>query len=179
MSRIGKRPLAITSGTEVNITKTNIEVKGKLGVINVTIPNVITVKQEENNIIVERTKETKLAKSLHGTINALINNALIGVSEGYKKNLEIVGVGYRFADKSGKVGISAGFSHPVELEVPTGLKVEYISNTEISVSGIEKELLGQFCAVIRGKRPAEPYKGKGIRYKGEVIRRKEAKKGKK
>ncbi|MFV0274681.1 MAG: 50S ribosomal protein L6 [Bacilli bacterium] len=177
MSRIGKRPLAISDSTEVKITDENIEVKGKLGVLNVAIPNVITVKQEENNIIVERTKETKLARSLHGTINALIKNALVGVNEGYKKNLEIVGVGYRFADKAGKVGVSAGFSHPVELEIPEGLKVEYVSNTEISISGIDKELLGQFCAVIRGKCPVEPYKGKGIRYKGEHVRRKEAKKG--
>ena len=179
MSRIGNRKLTIPAGVTANVLDNKITVKGPKGELDFTFNSLITVDVQENVITTTRANETKEAKSLHGTTNSIINNMLIGVSEGYQKGLEIVGVGYRFNVQGNKVNINAGFSHPVQVEVPAGLKVEQVSNTEITVSGIDKQKVSEFAANIRSWRKPEPYKGKGIRYKGEFVRRKEGKKASK
>ena len=176
MSRIGNRKIVIPEGVSVENNNNVVTVKGKLGELSLEVPHVISIEINDNEITLKRSDELKFTKALHGTANANITNMIKGVTEGYKKNLEIVGVGYRFNMKGGDLVISAGYSHPVEVKVPAGLKVEVISNTEISVSGISKELVGEFAANIRKVRKPEPYKGKGIRYKDEYIRRKEGKK---
>ena len=176
MSRIGNRKINIPEGVTVNIENNIVTVNGSKGTLSYEFDSVIEVKQEDNQIVCTRKNETKRAKSLHGTANSLIENMLIGVSKGYEKGLEINGVGYRFNVSGNKVNINAGFSHPVALEVPEGLKVEQVSNTEIKVVGIDKQKVGAFAADIRKVRKPEPYKGKGIRYVGEHIRRKEGKK---
>jgi large subunit ribosomal protein L6 len=179
MSRIGNRKLNIPSGVTATVDGNTITVKGPKGELDFTFNKLITVTVLENTISTTRVNETKEAKSLHGTTNSIIENMLIGVSEGYQKGLEIIGVGYRFNVQGNKVNINAGFSHPVAVEVPAGLKVEQVSNTEITVSGIDKQKVSEFAANIRAWRKPEPYKGKGIRYKGEFVRRKEGKKASK
>ena len=179
MSRIGNRKLTIPAGVTVTVDNNTITVKGQKGELDYTFDKLITVKAEDGVITCERANETKQAKSLHGTTNSIIENMLIGVSEGYKKGLEINGVGYRFNVQGNKINITAGFSHPVVVEVPEGLKVEQVNNTEITVSGIDKQKVSEFAANIRKWRRPEPYKGKGIRYKGERVRRKEGKKASK
>lgn len=176
MSRIGNRKLKVPEGVTVNIDDKKVVITGKKGTLELEIPKKINVALEDGCVVVTRTSEIKEAKQLHGTINALINNMLVGVSEGYKKELEIVGVGYRFNVSGKKIVVSAGYSHPVELITPEGLTVESPSNTELNISGIDKCLVGEFAAVVRKVRQPEPYKGKGIKYKGEHIRRKEGKK---
>lgn len=177
MSRIGNRKIVIPEGVSVEIDSNNIvKVSGKLGELSLELPSVIKMEIQDNEITLTRINEIKQTKALHGTSNANITNMIKGVTEGYKKNLEIIGVGYRFNLKGNTLVINAGYSHPVEIEIPAELKVEAISNTEISVSGISKELVGEFAANIRKVRQPEPYKGKGIRYKDEYIRRKEGKK---
>ena len=176
MSRIGKRELVIPQGVTVTIDNNTITVKGPKGELNYTFSNLINVKEVEGKIIVERPNDQKTVKQLHGTTNALINNMIIGVTKGYEKGLEIIGVGYRFNVQGKKLVINAGYSHPVNMEIPEGLTVESVSNTEITVKGIDKVLVGEFAANIRKVRKPEPYKGKGIRYKDEHVRRKEGKK---
>lgn len=176
MSRIGNRILTVPASVTVETKDGILTTKGSKGTLELQIPNKINVEITDGIVKVTRINETKEAKQLHGTINALISNMLIGVSEGYKKELEIVGVGYRFTVSGKKINIAAGYSHPVELEVPEGLTVESPSNTELNIIGIDKCLVGEFSAVVRKVRPPEPYKGKGIRYKNEQIRRKEGKK---
>lgn len=176
MSRIGKRELVIPEGVTVNIADNVVTVKGPKGELSITYSKLITVEIVDNNVIVKRLNETKPAKQLHGTTNALINNMIIGVTQGYTKELEAVGVGYRFNVAGTKITVSAGYSHPVEVIVPNDLKAESKSNTELSISGIDKQRVTEFAANIRKIREPEPYKGKGIRYKGEHIRRKEGKK---
>lgn len=177
MSRIGNRKIVIPEGVSVELNDENIvKVSGKLGELTLELPCVIKMEIENNTITLTRENEIKQTKALHGTANANITNMIKGVTEGYKKDLEIIGVGYRFNLKGNTLVINAGYSHPVEMEIPANLKVEVISNTEISVSGINKELVGEFAANIRKVRQPEPYKGKGIRYKDEYIRRKEGKK---
>ena len=141
-----------------------------------TIKSPITVEINGNEITLKKNADTKEANILHGTMNSLINNMLIGVKDGYTKDLETIGVGYRFNVSGNKVGITAGFSHPVEIAIPEGLSVKQDGNTEISISGISKKKVADFAAKIRDVRPPEPYKGKGIRYKGEYVRRKVGKK---
>lgn len=179
MSRIGNRKLTIPTGVTANIDGNTISVKGPKGELSFTFNSLISVNVEENAITTTRANETKEAKSLHGTTNSIIENMLVGVSEGYEKGLEINGVGYRFNVQGNKLNITAGFSHPVVIEVPSGLKVEQVSNNEITVSGIDKQKVSEFAANIRSWRKPEPYKGKGIRYKGEYVRRKEGKKASK
>ena len=179
MSRIGNRKLTIPSGVTASIENNTITVKGPKGELSYTYNSLITVEISESEITTTRANETKQAKSLHGTTNSIIENMLIGVSEGYQKGLEINGVGYRFNVQGNIVNITAGFSHPVVVEVPEGLKVEQVNNTEITISGIDKQKVSEFAANIRNWRRPEPYKGKGIRYKGERIRRKEGKKASK
>lgn len=176
MSRIGKRELVIPTGVTVTVDNNTVTVKGPKGELKLEKSNLIEVKEVEGKIITERPNDTKVAKQLHGTTNALINNMLIGVTNGFQKGLEAVGVGYRFQVSGNKININAGYSHPVAVEVPTDLKVEQISNTEITISGIDKQRVTEFAAEVRSIREPEPYKGKGIRYKGEYVRRKEGKK---
>ena len=176
MSRIGNRKIVIPEGVSVELNDNIVKVTGKLGELSLELPNVIKMEIKDNEITLTRINEIKTTKAMHGTTNANITNMIKGVTEGYKKNLEIIGVGYRFNLQGNKLVISAGYSHPVEIEIPAGLKLELISNTEISVFGISKELVGEFAANIRKVRQPEPYKGKGIRYKDEYIRRKEGKK---
>ena len=176
MSRIGNRIISIPEGVTVTVESNTITVKGPKGELSYTFNKDITVTVKDNSIEVTRPNDLKLVKSLHGTTNALIKNMIIGVSEGYKKELEIVGVGYRFQVQGNKINVNAGFSHPVEVIVPDDLKVEQVNTTEIAISGIDKQKVSEFAANIRKLRKPEPYKGKGIRYKGEHIRRKEGKK---
>ena len=176
MSRIGKRELVIPSGVTVTINDNTVSVKGPKGELSYNKADIITVEEVEGKIITKRPNDNKITKQLHGTTNALIKNMLIGVTEGYQKGLEAVGVGYRFQVQGNKININAGFSHPVVVEVPADLKAEQVSNTEITISGIDKQKVTEFAANVRAIRKPEPYKGKGIRYKGEHIRRKEGKK---
>ena len=176
MSRIGNRVLTIPAGVTVSVDGNTINVKGPKGELEYTFDKSISVSVNENKIEVKRANELKQTKSLHGTTNALIANMITGVSTGYEKGLEAVGVGYRFNVAGKKVTVTAGYSHPVEVNVPEGLTVEGVSNTEITVKGIDKQKVSEFAANIRKIREPEPYKGKGIRYKGEYIRRKEGKK---
>ena len=174
MSRIGNRIIIVPEGVTVENTNNVVTVKGPKGTLTQPMLKDITMKQEGNEITLERLNEN--AKAMHGTMNALINNMIIGVTKGYEKGLEIIGVGYRFNVQGNKLVISAGYSHPVEMIVPEGLTVEANGNTEITIKGIDKILVGEFAANVRKVRQPEPYKGKGIRYKDEHIRRKEGKK---
>ena len=174
MSRIGNRIITVPEGVTVELNNGIVTVKGPKGELTQPMLKDITMKQEENTIVLERKNES--AKAMHGTMNALVQNMIIGVKDGYAKTLEIIGVGYRFNVQGQKLVISAGYSHPVEMEVPAGLTVEANGNTEITVKGIDKVSVGEFAAKIRKVRQPEPYKGKGIRYKDEHIIRKEGKK---
>ncbi len=174
MSRIGNRIITVPDNVTVTEQDNIVTVTGPKGTLSQVMLKDITMKQEGQEITLERKNDN--AKAMHGTMNALINNMIIGVTEGYEKKLEIIGVGYRFNVQGKKLVINAGYSHPVEMEIPEGLTVEANGNTEISVKGIDKVLVGEFAANIRKVRQPEPYKGKGIRYKGEHIRRKEGKK---
>lgn len=174
MSRIGNRIITIPEGVTVENVNNVVTVKGSKGTLTQPMLKDITMKQEGNQITLERLNEN--AKAMHGTMNALINNMITGVTNGYAKTLEIIGVGYRFNVQGNKLVVSAGYSHPVEMMIPEGLTVEANGNTEITVKGIDKVLVGEFSANIRKIRQPEPYKGKGIRYKDEHVRRKEGKK---
>ena len=175
MSRIGNRKITVPEGVTVKIDENNNAiVTGPKGELKEKFDKRITIKQDGNEIICERINDT--VKSLHGTTNALLSNMIEGVSKGFEKSLEIVGVGYRFILKGNNLEIQAGFSHPVVVEVPEDLKLEQINNNEIKISGIDKQRVTSFAANIRDYRRPEPYKGKGIKYKDEQIRRKEGKK---
>lgn len=174
MSRIGNRIITIPEGVTVENVDNVVTVKGPKGTLTQPMLKDITMKIEGNKLTFARANEN--ARAMHGTMNALVENMIIGVTNGYEKGLEIVGVGYRFNVQGKKLVINAGYSHPVEMEVPEGLTVESVSNTEITVKGINKMLVGEFAANIRKVRQPEPYKGKGIRYKDEHIHRKEGKK---
>ncbi len=180
MSRIGRLPIDIPAGAEVKVEANNkVTVKGPKGTLVKELPVEMDIKVENNQVIVSRPNDLKRMKSLHGLTRTLINNMVIGVTEGYKKTLEINGVGYR-GQKQGKVlNLSLGYSHPVEMEDPEGIEVTMDGQNIIIVSGIDKEKVGQYAAEIREKRKPEPYKGKGIKYQDEVIRRKVGKTGKK
>ena len=176
MSRIGNRKLVIPEGVTVTVENNKVTVKGSKGELSYNFSNLIRVVVEENTVVTEQIKKTKTANIMQGTTNALINNMLIGVSQGYEKGLEAVGVGYRFAVAGNKITINAGYSHPVVMEAPEGVTVTLVNNTEITLSGIDKQKVSEFAANVRKVREPEPYKGKGIRYKGEYVRRKEGKK---
>lgn len=177
MSRIGNRVLTIPANVTVTIDNNIVSVKGPKGELSIEIPRNIKVNVNNSEIIVERKND--LYKNLHGTTNALIANMITGVTEGFEKKLEAVGVGYRFALKGGKLVITAGYSHPVEIEIVKGITLESPSNTELTVRGIDKQLVGEFSANVRKVREPEPYKGKGIKYVDEKIIRKEGKKASK
>lgn len=174
MSRIGNRILTVPANVTITVEGNKVSVKGPKGELSTEINPNITVTVKENELIVERKNDN--FKSFHGTANANIKNMIVGVTEGYEHKLEAVGVGYRFALKGNIIVVSAGYSHPVEVEIPEGLTVEASSNTELTLKGIDKQQIGQFAADIRKIRKPEPYKGKGIRHKDEVIHRKEGKK---
>ena len=176
MSRIGNRKIVVPNGVPVTNENNTVTVKGPKGELSLELVKGINIEQEENTLTVTRPNDEKATKAMHGTTNANIQNMIKGVTEGFKKGLEIIGVGYRFNVKGTTLVVNAGYSHPVELSVPTGLTVEQVSNTEITVSGIDKVLVGKFAAEVRSVREPEPYKGKGIRYKDEYVRRKEGKK---
>ena len=178
MSRVGKVPVTIPAGVEVNISEDNfVTVKGPMGELSEQISPKITIKIEEGVLYVTRSDDQKESRSLHGLSRTLIGNMVTGVSEGFVRKLEIVGVGYK-ADKQGKkLILNLGYSHPIELLDPEGITTETPSATEILVKGINKAIVGNYAAIIRAWRPPEPYKGKGIRYSGEKIRRKEGKAG--
>lgn len=176
MSRIGKRELAIPSGVNINIENNTITVSGPKGNLNFTFRNNVDVKVVDNKVIVTRKNDSKESKQLHGTTNSLIFNMIKGVSEGFKSEVEINGVGYKFNLSGNQVVISAGFSHLVKLDIPANIKVESPSQTELVISGSDKQSVTQFAAEIRRVKQPEPYQGKGIKYKQEKIRRKEGKK---
>ena len=179
MSRIGKRVLTIPAGVTVDVNDNKVTVKGPKGSLDLDVIKTLNVKVEGTELTVEKLKEDKFTNQMHGTTNANIHNMIVGVSEGFKKGLEIIGVGYRFAVSGNTLTIQAGYSHPVKLDIPTGISVNAISATEIEVSGADKIVVGEFAANIRKVRQPEPYKGKGIRYKGEHVRHKEGKKASK
>ena len=176
MSRIGNRKLNIPEGVTVTVEGNLVTIKGAKGELKLEVSPLVAVAVEENTLVTTQVKESKQANMMQGTTNSLISGMITGVSQGFEKGLEAVGVGYRFNVQGNKVVVSAGYSHPVELIVPEGLSVELVSNTEITVKGTDKQRVSEFAANIRKIREPEPYKGKGIRYKGEYVRRKEGKK---
>ena len=179
MSRIGRMPVAIPAGVTVEIAEGNVvTVKGPKGTLVRELPHEMNIKIEDGHVIVSRPNDLKRMKSLHGLTRTLIHNMTIGVSEGYTKTLEVNGVGYRAAKAGKKLTLNLGYSHPVEMEDPEGIETK-VDGNKIIVSGISKEKVGQYAAEIRDKRRPEPYKGKGIKYADEVIRRKVGKTGKK
>ena len=180
MSRIGRMPIAVPAGVTVTIAENNlVTVKGPKGTLERVRPAEMTIKQEGAEIVVTRPNDLKRNKSLHGLTRTLIKNMVVGVTEGYEKVLEINGVGYRAAKQGKKLTLSLGYSHPVEMEDPEGVTTVLDGQNIIKVQGIDKEKVGQYAAVIREKRGPEPYKGKGIKYQTETIRRKVGKTGKK
>jgi len=180
MSRIGRMPIAIPAGVTVTIAENNhVTVKGPKGTLERALPVEMTIKQEGDDIVVTRPNDLKKNKALHGLTRTLIHNMVVGVTEGYEKVLEVNGVGYRAAKQGNKLVLSLGYSHPVEMEDPEGITSVLDGQNIIKIQGIDKEKVGQYAAEIRGKRKPEPYKGKGIKYSTEVIRRKVGKTGKK
>ena len=179
MSRIGKMPIAIPAGVTVDIAENNkVTVKGPKGTLERVLPSEMEIKKEGEEIIVTRPNDLKKMKSLHGLTRTLINNMVVGVTEGYTKELEVNGVGYRASKSGNKLTLNLGYSHPVEMIDPEGIE-STVDGNKIIVKGIDKEKVGQYAAEIRDKRRPEPYKGKGIKYADEVIRRKVGKTGKK
>lgn len=179
MSRIGRKPIEIPNGVDVKLDNSVITVKGPKGSLTREIHKEINVTIEGNAILVERPSDHKLHRSLHGTTRSVVNNMVTGVTDGYTKTLELVGVGYRASKSGEKLVLNVGYSHPVEITPEPGIVFEVPSNTKIIVSGINKERVGEYAAKIRAVRQPEPYKGKGIKYEGERIIRKEGKAGKK
>ena len=180
MSRIGRLPIAIPKGVEVNINGSEVSVKGPKGSLTHTLADPIAItKQEDGTLLVTRPNDERASKSLHGLSRTLVANMVQGVTEGYTKSLEIVGVGYRVAPKGKDLEFALGFSHPVIIPAPEGISFAVESPTKFSVSGIDKQLVGEVSANLRKLRKPDPYKGKGIRYTGETIRRKQGKAGKK
>ena len=179
MSRIGRHPVAVPAGVEVKIAENNVvTVKGPKGTLEKALPTEMSIKLEDGQVVVTRPNDLKKMKSLHGLTRTLIQNMVIGVSQGYEKALEVNGVGYRAQKQGKKLVLSLGYSHPIEMEDPEGLE-STVDGNKIVVKGIDKEKVGQYAAEIRDKRRPEPYKGKGIKYADEVIRRKVGKTGKK
>lgn len=178
MSRIGNTPIEITSGAEVVKTGNSLVVKGSKGELSLEINPAISAEIADGVIIFKRKNDLKKNKALHGLTRALVANMIKGVTEGWSKKLELVGVGYRAVVNGKTLGLSVGYSHPVEIEAPEDISFEVVDNTKLTILGINKEKVGQMAANVRNIRPPEPYKGKGIRYEGEVIKRKAGKAGK-
>lgn len=179
MSRIGRMPIAVPAGVTVDIAENNkVTVKGPKGTLERVLPAEMEIKQEDGHLVVTRPNDLKRMKSLHGLTRTLLNNMVVGVTDGFTKELEVNGVGYRASKQGKKLVLALGYSHPVELEDPEGLE-STVDGNKITIKGIDKEKVGQYAAEIRAKREPEPYKGKGIKYVDEVIRRKVGKTGKK
>ena len=176
MSRIGNRKLVLPTGVTASLENNVITVKGAKGALTQEIHKLVSVEISDTEVVTKAKNDSKEANINVGTMNSLIANMIEGVNTGFSKGLEAVGVGYRFQVSGNKINVSAGFSHPVVVEIPEYLKVEQVSNTEITISGIDKQKVSEFAANVRKIREPEPYKGKGIRYKGEYVRRKEGKK---
>ena len=176
MSRIGERKISIPDGVTVSVNGNVVDVKGPKGELTLDFSKLVSVLVEDGVVLTKQIKPSQEANMMQGTTNSLISNMITGVSKGYDKGLEAVGVGYRFQVSGNKITISAGYSHPVIMEAPVGLTVTSESNTEITIHGIDKQKVSEFAANVRKVREPEPYKGKGIRYKGEHVRRKEGKK---
>lgn len=178
MSRIGRMPIDVPAGVTVSIDGQHVSVKGPKGELALTVAEPIQVLLEENQVVVTRPNEERLSKSLHGLTRTLINNIIIGVTQGYEKKLEVVGTGYRVASKGQGLELSLGFSHSVTVDPPDGITFAVEGNDKITVMGIDKQAVGETAANIRKLRKPEPYKGKGVRYAGEHVRRKAGKAGK-
>ena len=179
MSRIGNKVIVLPAGVELTNNDNVVTVKGPKGELTREFSKDIEIRVEGTEVTLHRPNDSKEMKTIHGTTRALLNNMVVGVSEGFKKELEMRGVGYRAQKQGEKLVLSAGYSHPVEMDAPQGVTVEVPNNTTVIVKGIDKQVVGEFAANIRAVRAPEPYKGKGIRYKGEQVRRKEGKKAKK
>jgi len=178
MSRIGRLPITVPSGVEVSLDGQQVTVKGPKGTLTHTVAEPITVAHEEGQIVVKRPDDERDSRALHGLTRTLVSNMVIGVTAGYSKTLEIVGVGYRVQAKGSDLEFALGFSHPVPVKAPEGIRFEVHAPTRFVVHGIDKQLVGEVSAKIRGLRKPDPYKGKGVRYQGEVVRRKVGKTGK-
>ena len=178
MSRIGKLPIPVPAGVEVKIDGQSVEVKGPKGTLSLVVAEPIAVALEESTVVVSRPNDERLARSLHGLTRTRIANNIQGVTEGFTKGLEIVGTGYRVAAKGNALEFALGYSHPITVEPPAGISFSVDGNTKITVHGIDKQAVGEVAANIRKLRKPEPYKGKGVRYAGEVVRRKAGKSGK-
>ena len=178
MSRIGRLPIPVPSGVDVTIDGRNVTVTGPKGSLSRSLHPDMTVSREDGTIVVTRPTEQKTHKQLHGLTRTLVNNMVVGVTDGYRKGLEITGVGYRAALNGRKLTLNLGYSHPIEIDPPEGITFEVENPTRLAVVGIDKELVGQIAAAVRSTRKPEPYKGKGVRYSGEYIRRKAGKAGK-
>jgi large subunit ribosomal protein L6 len=179
VSRIGNAPIPVPSGVEISISGLDVTVKGPKGTLDHTIPEVISVAVDDGEAVVTRANDERQTKALHGLTRSLLNNMVIGVSDGFRKDLEIVGVGYRANAKGkDKIELALGFSHPVNVQAPEGIEFDVPTPTQIGVIGIDKQVVGQVAAEIRAYRKPEPYKGKGVRYAGERVIRKAGKAGK-
>ncbi|MBT2644524.1 50S ribosomal protein L6 [Bacillus sp. ISL-41] len=178
MSRVGKKPIEIPAGVTVTLDNNHVTVKGPKGELSRTFHSDIEIKIEENVINISRPTDNKEHRALHGTTRAVLANMVEGVSKGFERGLELVGVGYRASKQGNKLVLNVGYSHPVEIEAEKGLEIEVPTNTKVIIKGTDKERVGALAANIRDVRPPEPYKGKGIRYEGEYVRRKEGKTGK-
>jgi len=177
VSRIGKKPISLPQGVEITVQDNVVTVKGPKGTLSQAIPQGITVSKQDDQIVVERGGDSKQERAYHGLTRALLANMVQGVSAGFERKLELVGVGYRAQLQGKKLVINIGYSHPVEVEPPEGIEFEVPAATKITVKGIDKQLVGQTAAIIRDIRRPEPYKGKGIKYENEVVRRKAGKAG--
>ncbi len=175
MSRIGKKPIALPKGVTATLANEILEVKGSNGTLTLKVPAIVDVNIQPEEIVVNRRGEGRKDRAFHGLVRSLVNNMVVGVTSGYKKDLTIVGIGYRAAVQGTKIVLSVGYSHPVEIEIPASVKVTVADNTKISVEGADKQQVGEIAATIRRVRPPEPYKGKGIRYADENVRQKEGK----
>jgi large subunit ribosomal protein L6 len=178
MSRIGRLPIPVPSTVDVTIDGRQVTVKGPKGTLSRALHPDMTISQEDGTLLVTRPTEQKTHKQLHGLTRTLVNNMVVGVTDGYRKGLEITGVGYRATLNGSKLTLNLGYSHPIEIDPPAGISFEVESPTRLAVVGIDKELVGQLAAQVRSTRKPEPYKGKGVRYAGEKIRRKAGKAGK-
>ena len=176
MSRIGQSPVSIKENVEAILENKSLKIRGPKGFLEMEVSNSVDLKIKDDNILIENKDNTLKGKANWGTTRALINNMVIGVTTGFTKNLEIVGVGYRGAVSGKKLTLNLGLSHAVEIQIPDDIEVKMDGNTKLTISSVNKQKLGQFCSVIRSKRPPEPFKGKGIRYTDEYIIRKEGKK---
>ncbi len=176
MSRIANNPVSIPSGVEVSLSGKDVSIKGSKGNLSLTLHELVEIAQEDGQLQLSAANASKKSKALAGTFRSLVSNMVVGVSDGFTKELELQGVGYRAQAQGSKLNLSLGFSHPVVYEAPAGIEIETPSQTQVIVKGIDKQLVGQVSAEIRAFRPPEPYKGKGVRYQNEYVKRKEAKK---